>query len=286
MADGTFSEQALQYQIHYPAVGWVSEPAVYYAGEDNINACLLGVNQSDGIILAFRGTLPPTNFDVPPQVLDWLQNFEADPIDAPASFPAGVQLHEGFWNSVATLWPQIVPALKAIQAANPNAKLYVTGHSKGGGMAAIAAARLIFEEQITAAGVYLYAPPRAGNSTFVSTFPLSVPVQRYEHYLDVVPFVPPNFPHLSIFSKIPFLSKLFPQVKSWDYTPLGTLNYIRQDGTIVPDSPGLARERETEIENALKFDAADIAKAHGPWCECTFSDGGYMKGVSPTGLCP
>lgn len=272
---------------HYPAVGWVADPAVFVASHAPINACLIGTNQADGIILAFRGTLPPTNLNIPPQVRDWLQDFDAKPVAAPNGFPLGVTVHEGFWNALDSVWQQIVPVLKARQAANPQAKLYVTGHSKGGAMAALAAARLYFQEKISAAGVYIYAPARAGNSAFVSTFPSQIPVVRYEHYLDVVPFLPPNLHHLNVITRIPLLNEIFRNVKPWDYTPLGTLCYIQADGTVVGDSAGLSRKREEEIIlHALTGRAADIAQAHGPWCKRILSDGGYMRGVCPTGVCP
>jgi len=284
LADGTFTPRG----PHYPAVGWVADPAVYFAPKAPINACLIGTNQADGIILAFRGTLPPTNLNIPPQVRDWLQDFEAKPVAPPSGFPPGVMVHEGFWNAVESLWQdQIVPALHALQAANPQAKLYVTGHSKGGAMAALAAARLSFQETINAAGVYLYAPARAGNSLFVSTFPPQIPVVRYEHYLDAVPFLPPNLHHLNVIARIPLLHEIFKNATPWEYTPLGTLQYIQRDGTVVGDSAGLSLKREQEIIlHALAGGAVGIARAHGPWCKSTLSDGGYMLGACPTGVCP
>jgi hypothetical protein len=289
LANGTFTPC----KPHYPAVGWTEPPAAYVAPHASINACLLGLkgmtgtHPADGIILAFRGTLPPTNLDISPQVRDWLQDFEAEPIAPPGRFRPGVMVHEGFWNALDSLWPQIVPALQALRAANPQAKLYITGHSKGGAMAGLAAARLFFEEATSAAGVYIYGPARVGNSVFVSTFPPQIPVVRYEHYLDVVPFLPPNLHHRSVFAPNLPLYEIFSNVTQWDYRPLGTLRYIRQDGSVVGDSAGLSADREMEIVvSAAAGGAADIAKAHGPWSRCTLSDGGYMLGVCPTGVCP
>ncbi len=154
-------------------------------------------------------------------------------------------------------------------------------------MASLAAARLFFHEATSADGVYIYGPPRAGNSVFVSTFPTEIPVVRYEHYLDMVPFLPPNLHHRSVFERIPALNDIFRKVTRWSYTPLGTLRYIRQDGTVVGDTPGLSAQREKEIvRHALAGGAADISRAHGPWCKRFLSDGGYMLGVCPTGVCP
>jgi hypothetical protein len=85
---------------HYPAVGWTSVPTAFFAGLKNINACLIGTNQEGSVILAFRGTLPPTNLDVVPQLRDWMQNFMAEPVARPGILPPGMTVHEGFWDAV------------------------------------------------------------------------------------------------------------------------------------------------------------------------------------------
>jgi hypothetical protein len=271
---------------HYPAVGWTSVPTAFFAGPQNINACLIGTNRDEGIILAFRGTLPPTNLDVVPQLRDWMQDFMAKPVAEPGILPPGMTVHEGFWNALDSLWPQIVPALQKLLASNPQPKLYVTGHSKGGAMAAIAAARLFFQQKIHAAAVYLFAAARAGNSTFVSGFPSTVPTIRYEHHLDIVPFVPPRLRFIDLAARVPQLGDLFNNAKEWDYTPLGTLRYIKEDGTVVGDDPLLSGIRAEEIlTRVVTGRLAEIGRAHAPWCQGPLSDGGYMLGVCPTSLC-
>jgi len=197
-----------------------------------------------------------------------------------------MMVHKGFWNAVDSLWPQMHQALQDLLASDPQPKLYIAGHSKGGAMAAIAAARLFFEENIVASGVYLYAAPRAGNSTFASGFPSAVPVVRYEHYLDIVPLVPPNPQLIELLAEVPVIGYLFGKAKGWDYTSLGTLRYIKQDGTVVGDDPHLYLVRGGEIlRQAVLGHWLEIARAHAPWCQGTLSDGGYMRGVCPTGLC-
>ncbi len=281
-AAGTFTAVS----PHYPAVRWKGVPTPYFAGPDNINAFLIGTNQADGIVLAFRGTLPPTNLNIPPQIRDWLQDFLAEPVAEPGSLPTAMKVHRGFWNAVDSLWPQLLRALQDLLASDPHPSLYITGHSKGGAMAAIAAARLFFQENIRAAGVYLYGAPRAGNSAFVAGFPSAVPVVRFEHYLDLVPLLPPQVHFVELFAEVPGLDVLVENAKGWDYTSLGTLRYIKQDGTVVGDNPSLHLARTGEIlAEVVLGHWPKIAKAHGPWCRGTLSDGGYMRGACPTGLC-
>jgi hypothetical protein len=267
-------------------VGWTAVPRPYCAGPENINACLIGTNQQDGAVLAFRGTLPPTNLDVLPQLRDWLQNFMAEPLAKPGILPTGMAVHAGFWNAVDSLWPQILPALQALLAVHPQPKLYITGHSKGGAMAAVAAARLWFQEKIPVEAVYLYAAARAGNSSFVSGFPSRVPVLRYENHLDIIPFVPPNLQFIDLIARVPLLHDLFRDAQDWDYTSLGTLRYIKEDGTIVRDDLLLHAIRAGEIlASVVSGHSVDIARAHAPWCRGILSDGGYMAGACPAGLC-
>ncbi|MFB3922948.1 MAG: lipase family protein [Terriglobia bacterium] len=271
---------------HFPAVGWKSAPSTYFAGPNNINACLIGINQEDGIILAFRGTLPPGDLNLWPQVHDWMQDFLAEPVAEPRILPDGMKVHKGFWNALDSLWPLVLQALQSLSAYDGRTKLYITGHSKGGAMAALVAARLFFQENIEAAGVYLYGAPRAGNSAFVAGFPSSVPVIRYEHHLDIVPLVPPDIEFGEWFAKVPALVNLFGNLKGWDYTSLGTLRYIQKDGTVVGENRTLNFARRTEIlAEAILGHWVKIVRAHGPWCPGTLSDGGYMRGVCPAGLC-
>ncbi len=86
------------------------------------------------IIVAFRGTLPPTS-NSPDQrqvLLDWLGDLDAFLV-AGADLPGLV--HQGFLGALDALWPDVANAI------TPGKTLYFTGHSKGGAIANLAAAR-------------------------------------------------------------------------------------------------------------------------------------------------
>jgi hypothetical protein len=91
----------------------------------------VGQNAS-GIIVAFRGTLPPNE---PDSYLDWLQDLFVEPV-AYKGLPGKV--HQGFLDAVNPILQEVVSAVSSLKpsATNP---VYITGHSKGGGMAPIAA---------------------------------------------------------------------------------------------------------------------------------------------------
>src|SRR5262249_20243484 len=111
-------------------------------------------------------------------------------------------------------------------------------------MSALAAARLYFQKKIRAAGVYLYAAARAGNSALVSTFPPQIPVVRYEHYLDVVPFLPPNVNHPKVIAQIPPLDEIFKHVMTGTTRPSVLCNISNGMATAVGESAGLSLKIE------------------------------------------
>src|SRR5689334_12335482 len=102
-------------------------------GLEETDACVVG-RIVDGIVVAFRGTLP---FDIHqiPTLVDWLGDFQADPVSL-EGFPGA--LHAGFARAFSTLWPLVTAELARQQAAAPaGLPVFVTGHSKGGAIAAL-----------------------------------------------------------------------------------------------------------------------------------------------------
>lgn len=266
------------------AVGWdtTHPPAAVASGDDDIDACLVGAN-ADGIIVAFRGTLPPYPVTVP-SLLDWWQDlFYATP-ETVGQIPGKV--HSGFWDAVNALWEGITTQVANFTEWFPGARLYVTGHSKGGGMAPIYAANLHFNypalPQPTA--ICTFAGPHPGNVDFANGFPLStIPFTRYENYLDVVPLLPPTAEFIDIAAKIPYVGELFAKAEGWDYAPVGTLQYIEQDHDVIDDNPFLTDLRLGEIVYEMAQGESGfraIAAAHSLSC-----GGGYAGGTCPEDVC-
>lgn len=268
------------------AVDWIDSPMPFFGGELNINACLIGVNREDGIIVAFRGTLPPYPISVA-GLADWLHDIVDSAPKQEGSIPGRV--HDGFWDAIDTIWPQILVQIAYFHKTYPDKPLYFTGHSKGGAMACISAARIHFDHpaMLQPTAVYIYGSPRAGDSDFTKGFPLStIPVTRYENCLDIAPLLPPAEIFIKLASRIPFLGDLFGRAKGWDYSPLGELQYIKDDLSIIENEPGLTLVRLAElvaatIEGDSRLDRIEkITKAHYVTC-----DYGYMNGICPKGVC-
>jgi hypothetical protein len=80
--------------VYGPVVGYLTPPMSISGGDDRIDACLVGEN-ADGVIVAFRGTLP-LSWQSQASVLDWLQDLLAEPESRP-NLPGKVQT--GFFDA-------------------------------------------------------------------------------------------------------------------------------------------------------------------------------------------
>jgi hypothetical protein len=197
------------------------------------------------IVVAFRGTLSPRTKDVSDEtiVADWLN-------DANAQLTIDSQLgaiHHGFGDSIAALWPQLVAKLEELRQQgkiSSQSTLYVTGHSKGGALAVIAAARLKLNGMpITA--VYTFAAARAGGSAFADVYlQQKIPTVRYENQDDIVPHLPPDRDELTVLHGTgdALLRQIPASVDRYD--SVGTLRYITDKLSIIEvDDSNAALER-------------------------------------------
>ncbi len=272
----------------------------FCGGKDKIDACYYGVNMNNEAILAFRGTQPPTLIFQDPDVFfkvvveDWLNDADAAPVSG-ADLPGKV--HNGFLQSLDALWPDLIKFLQ--QPTRDKTKpLYVTGHSKGGGLAFLAAYRL-WKNGFEPAAVYTFAAPRVGDAGFVAMFDdkLKSKTSRLEYQDDIVPHLPPHTAAWTFFLKgmklanfklpiaIPRFDTQFggliEQIEKLkaeglaNYASAGTLVFVNWDNppSGEPDSPDLNTQREIHLaKKILTAQAVDIITDH-------FLDRGYMPFV-------
>lgn len=123
-------------------------------------------------VLAFRGTEPTA-----------LQDIKTD-LNARFYTRDGVKVHDGFHQA----YNLVEPAIKQAIAGLGDYKLYITGHSLGGGLALVAT-RALNGDNIAAC--YTFGSPRVGDLGFEST--IKVPIYRVVNAADAVPRVPPTW---------------------------------------------------------------------------------------------
>jgi len=260
-------------QPYYDAVGFTAPPAPFVAGVAGINAALVGTS-GDGVVLAFRGTLPP-NFQDLQTNIDWVNDANAALIQV-ANVPGRV--HAGFWGAIDSLWANVAAEVQRQLNAAGGANLYVTGHSKGGALAALAAWRLHADAIKTASGVYTYAAPRTADATFANAYDAVFQHQRYEFEDDIVPCLPPSG---ALVNTLRALGVNLQNLPLLEYESVGTLRFIDWSGQVVPDSLLLpARRLWSLVGRIIRGDFAGIARDHAGGC-----GGGYMSRVCP-GVCP
>lgn len=132
-----------------------------------------------GLVLAFRGTR--RNF------ADILTDIEGWPY-RPACLDGEI-VDRGFWFALASIYPDILADLRAEPAGFD---LTVTGHSLGGALATLFAARALHEPvPVGVERLVTFGSPRCVGAFLARTLDGCIPVSwRIVHRTDVVPVVP------------------------------------------------------------------------------------------------
>lgn len=137
--------------------------------DDNLSVSIFS-NTTD-IVVSFRGT-----YNIPNFVEDVEFKLIAD-----GKLPGKV--HDGFISDFNKLWETILPVL------DTKKHLWVTGHSLGGAMAAIAAVRASRRVSPNVNGLVTFGQPRIGDAAYVAD--LYTVAHRYVNDADIVPRLPP-----------------------------------------------------------------------------------------------
>jgi triacylglycerol lipase len=143
--------------------------------QGSFETCGIIGERADAVILAFAGTDPgiwqnlATDFNPLPQV--------------------GSDIHEGFRLAAAAAQPEIEQAVGLCrQSGKP---FFVTGHSLGAALAALAA-QAAFRDRAVPRAVYTFGMPRVGGTRFEASYDadLGAITYRLVHGLDLVARVP------------------------------------------------------------------------------------------------
>jgi triacylglycerol lipase len=146
------------------------------SGIDSFETCGLIGQRDRAVILAFAGTDPGI----------W-QNLVSDFTPIPRD---GSDTHDGFRVAAEAAQPQID---RAIQLSRDSGnRLFITGHSLGAALAALAALRAS-DAGVSPHAVYTFGMPRVGGPQFAASYAdLSKVTYRLVHGIDLVTRVPPG----------------------------------------------------------------------------------------------
>ncbi len=250
------------------AAGFLEPPSLLAAGPLGIDAALVG-RSAAGVVLAFRGTLPGPEIGDPLAIVaDWAETFETR-LRAGGGFPGRV--HAGFLRAFEACWPGVKTQVEQALAAPGPRRLVVTGYSKGGVLAFLAACNVVQEGLLPggAVSVCTFAAPRPGDAGFERAYDARVPdTRRFEWRDDPAP-------HL------PGYRRPGSTAPPSEYRPVGELRFIDWNGDIVGDSPALQAERARRFQAMLDGGHfGQILKAHRIDC-----GSGYLTALCPPDLC-
>jgi triacylglycerol lipase len=133
------------------------------------------------MLIAFRGTDPT-------KAIDWFIDFDA--LQEHGDF-RGAKVHKGFADALDAVWGAN-DKLPQRLAARGNRAVWITGHSLGGALVELAAAKAALLSGIPVAGVYTFGQPRVGDEAFARLMQdaLGARVFRFINDHDIVPRVP------------------------------------------------------------------------------------------------
>ncbi len=166
----------------YQKAEFLGDVYSFTGGIESIHAGLVGISKV-GIIISLRGTDGnDTEFG---SFLDWMNNFLA--MQVPFAPYGKGNVHLGFLSAVNSIKDSIIAKTKELLSKLGNYEkapvIYITGHSKGGAMAAIMA-KILQKQVNNQIIVYTFGAPRVGDSEFRMNY--LVPHFRYESFLDIV----------------------------------------------------------------------------------------------------
>lgn len=175
------------------------------------------------IIVVFRGSESPLT-----TVRDWLTNFHSGALarSTPASW-GPVHVHRGFYGALATRHADIRTRVRALLAVPNPPRVFLTGHSLGGGLATLCAYRFRKLDGIPVHGVYTYGGVKVGTHTFqimYNTLMTGDPASLYQRSFR---WVRGN----DFASRLPRAGSPVP-LPGTAYRHIGRLNFIQRDGTV------------------------------------------------------
>ncbi|WP_078379280.1 lipase family protein [Sutcliffiella halmapala] len=138
------------------------------------------LESEDAIVVSFRGTQTDPN---------WISDAEIfqEPFPYCSSSPL---VHTGFLSIYESLRNEVLDGLVQLDR---DKILFITGHSLGGGIAALHALDCALNSEFSSIYMYSYAAPRVGDESFANIYDLHVPASiRFVNLADVVPLIPPT----------------------------------------------------------------------------------------------
>jgi hypothetical protein len=191
-------------------------------GVDKNSAQAALIEHEDYLCMAFRGTN---------ELEDWLDN-----INVFATNQLFGEFHRGFWNSLEDVWKPMDTRCRELQKQK-NRPVFFTGHSLGGAMATIAAAKYLQEDK-PFTSVYTFGQPRTMSRKTAQVFNVECKDRffRFHNNNDLVTRIPArmmNYSHVGSYLYISEEKEIHREPGFWfkflDYFD-GALSALKEKG--------------------------------------------------------
>ncbi len=152
--------------------GFIKE-RYFYIERRNIIVVIFG--DDNNIVVAYRGTDAKS-------LKDWGTDFN---IFMSNQHGSEGRVHSGFYNALMLTIIEIKQAIKLLR--DKHQKIFITGHSMGGGIATLLGHKLTTGTPLLPSTVYTFGAPKVGNGIFVEEFSVFCTVFRVVHSNDLTP---------------------------------------------------------------------------------------------------
>ncbi|MGB0894502.1 MAG: lipase family protein [Parashewanella sp.] len=171
---------------------------------DNNSSQAILVEHKEYYCMAFRGT---------DETKDWLANVNIRHHSALFG-----EFHSGFWHALADIWSPLFEKYMDLKRRNPK-PLFITGHSLGGALATIAAAKLI-EIDSPFTSVYTFGQPRVLTRSTARIFNAECKHRffRFHNNNDIVPRFPTRlsgYSHIGTYLYISEEQQIHQEIGYW-----------------------------------------------------------------------
>jgi len=239
-------------------VGWSERPITVTREVEGrpIDLALVGP-VDEGVVVAFRGSLPPFfagRHDGWRVLLDWLADDLALCVEE-RTYPGGV--HLGFAEAMQRLWhdadglPGVRRAVQHFLDAGTPRHLFVTGHGKGGALANLFACRAagLADWRDMGISVATIAAARVGDGAFARAYAKSrIVCLRYEVPGDPIPHLPPSAKGPAW--ALALARAAFPLLETQDYHSVGV-------AMAAPEATGGVTARLRQLDATIRSGVLD-----------------------------
>ncbi|WP_417493660.1 lipase family protein [Maricaulis sp.] len=251
-----------------------TRPLVFVSGVHDVHAGFVCRTDDGGLLVTFRGTLPPEDMIFWRWAADWLHDAQTVPMPWRVGDRDYGQVASAFGTAVSSLAQDLLETLETLEAGSASA-IRITGHSKGGAMAALGATLIKAHYPDRRIEVCSFAAPMTADQDFIDHYEqdgLLAHTSRFQNALDPVPYLPggPQIrewlegdKRLEEVKKLMLVEDALKALPAWPYRQFGRLHFLHEeDGRIQDDDDAERTAWDVIIDAIVKMRFREMIDAH------------------------